>query len=89
MALTNIYFEGGARNGTTATWNLETGADVFDDNIFRPPELYRRTHRIKVIGRVEYTVFRYDPPAPGRSDRVPCCARVVTGQCEGRGFLRM
>jgi hypothetical protein len=61
MALTNIYFEGGARNGTTASWNVEPGADIFDDNIFRPPELYRRTSRIKVIGRVEYTVFRYDP----------------------------
>ncbi|MER6143610.1 hypothetical protein ABT174_26795 [Streptomyces sparsogenes] len=61
MGMTNIYFEGGARNGTTATWNLEPGADIYDDNIFRPPELYRRTTRTKVIGRVEYTIFRYDP----------------------------
>jgi hypothetical protein len=59
--MTNIYFEGGARNGTTATWNLEPGADIYDDNIFRPPELYRRTTRTKVIGRIEYTIFRYDP----------------------------
>lgn len=61
MAMTHIYFEGGARNGTTASWNVEPGADIYDDNIFRPPELYRRTNRTKVIGRVEYVIFRYDP----------------------------
>lgn len=69
MAMTHIYFEGGARNGTTANWNVEPGADIYDDNIFRPPELYRRTNRTKVIGRVEYVIFRYDPagtrPGPG------------------------
>ncbi|WP_431040693.1 hypothetical protein ACQUSR_01510 [Streptomyces sp. P1-3] len=61
MAIVHIFFEGGARNGTTVTWNLEPGDDVYDDNIFRPPELYRRTNRTRVIGRVEFTVFRYDP----------------------------
>ncbi|MFH8371271.1 hypothetical protein [Streptomyces sp. NPDC018031] len=65
MATTHIYFEGGARNGTTVVWNLEPGEDVWDDNIFRPPELYRRTPRKRVIGRVEFTVFRYDPTAHG------------------------
>ncbi|MDT3400010.1 hypothetical protein RKE29_25850 [Streptomyces sp. B1866] len=63
MALTNIFFEGGARDGTTVTWNVEPGADIYDDNIFQPPELYRRTARTKVIGRTEFTVFRYDPSA--------------------------
>ncbi|MBH5338212.1 hypothetical protein IHE55_26870 [Streptomyces pactum] len=63
--MTHIYFEGGARNGTTATWDLAPGEDVFDDNIFRPPELYRRTARKRLMGGVEYTVFRYDPAAHG------------------------
>ncbi|WKX73906.1 hypothetical protein [Streptomyces sp. XD-27] len=69
MALVHIYFEGGARNGTTVTWNLEPDADVYDDNIFRPPELYRRTNRTRVIGRVEFTVFRYDPSGSRSAQR--------------------
>ncbi|MFC0597777.1 hypothetical protein [Streptomyces palmae] len=63
MVTTHIYFEGGTRNGTTEIWNMEPGTDVHDDNIFRPPELYRRTTRSKLIGNVEFTVFRYDPAA--------------------------
>ncbi len=71
MVMTNIFFVGGARNGTTATWDLEPGADIYDDNIFRPPELYRRTRETKVIGRFQYTVFRYDPSAPPPGGRAP------------------
>ncbi|WP_260868075.1 hypothetical protein [Streptomyces sp. SAJ15] len=79
MVMTHIYFEGGARNGTTVMWNLEPGADVYDDNIFRPPELYRRTHRAKVIGGIEYAVFRYDPT----TTRLPGAGTPGTGASSG------
>ncbi|MEU2233177.1 hypothetical protein [Streptomyces vietnamensis] len=65
MATTRVYFDGGAKDGTT----LVSGTPI-DGNIYQPEgffdreEFYEQTDETRVVDGVQHTVFRYAGQQP-------------------------
>lgn len=59
MTTTHVVFEGGTRDGSTASYTgLDADSNIYFDTAFEPHELYKRTEETRTIDGVEHVIYR-------------------------------